>query len=163
MIELLIGKYAQKGILIDTNILLMYVIGSYDKELIPRFKRTSEFAIEDYDTLLSLLVHFERHVATPNILTEVNSLSGQLGEPARSECFKLFAEKVLLIDEQYIESRLITNKEGFIKFGLTDIGIMSLAKGKYLVLTDDFRLSQFLQTRGSDVINFNHVRLFGWS
>ena len=46
----------------------------------------------------------------------------------------------------------------FPRFGLTDTAILLAAKGKYLVLTDDFPLAQYLQTEAIDVINFNHVR-----
>jgi len=31
------------------------------------------------------------------------------------------------------------------------------------VLTDDFRLSQFLERAGVDVLNFNHIRLAAWT
>ena len=40
----LIEKYASRGVLVDTNILLLFVVGAFDRELIPRFKRTSHFA-----------------------------------------------------------------------------------------------------------------------
>jgi hypothetical protein len=33
-----------------------------------------------------------------------------------------------------------------------------LAKGNYLVMTDDFRLAGYLQKEAVDVINFNHIR-----
>ncbi len=46
----------------------------------------------------------------------------------------------------------------FPKLGLTDSAILHLAKDKYLVLTDDFTLCQFLQKAGIDVLNFNHIR-----
>ena len=44
-----------------------------------------------------------------------------------------------------------------------DTGILRLARGKYLVLTDDFRLSQYLQKMEIDVLNFNHIRPLGWT
>ena len=53
-------------------------------------------------------------------------------------------------------------RSAFIKFGLTDSSIAQLAEGGHLVLTDDFRLSQFLNSKGHAVLNFNHVRVLGW-
>lgn len=59
-------------------------------------------------------------------------------------------------------SRDVAQMQEFVKFGLTDTGIIHLTKGKYLVLTDDFRLSQYLQSAGVDVVNFNHIRTTYW-
>jgi hypothetical protein len=73
-IQRLVVRYARKGILIDTNILLLYFLGSFDQDLIPSFKRTVQFTVEDYNTLLLLLQMFDRLVTTPNILTEVSNL-----------------------------------------------------------------------------------------
>ncbi len=37
-----------------------------------------------------------------------------------------------------------------------------LAKNKYLVLTDDLKLGNYLQKVGIDTINFNNIRTYGW-
>ena len=158
----MVARYVQKGILVDTNILLLYFVGSFDPNLISSFKRTLQFTVEDFDTLLLLLDPFDKFITTPNILTEVSNLSGQLGEPARTPFFQTLAEKFILMEERYIESSDAAQQEEFVKLGLTDTGILKLSKDQYLVLTDDFRLSQFLQKKDVDVINFNHVRVLGW-
>ncbi len=71
--EELIYKYSNKGLLIDTNILLLYFVGSFDRQHIEKFKRTSQFTIKDFDYLVILLDRFDTLVTTPNILTEVNN------------------------------------------------------------------------------------------
>ncbi|HXG65552.1 MAG TPA: PIN domain-containing protein [Blastocatellia bacterium] len=157
----LIARYVQKGILIDTNILLLYFIGSFDPNLISNFKRTIQFTVEDYKILLLLLRPFEKLITTPNILTEVSNLSGQLGEPARTSYFQVFAEKIALLEEHYIHSHEAAAQEDFLRFGLTDTNTFNLSKDQYLVLTDDFRLSQCLQKKDIDAINFNHIRVLG--
>ena len=157
-----IQRYHSRGVLVDTNILLLHFVGSYDRELIPRFKRTRTYTVEDYDLLSRLLSQFERIVTTPNILTEVNSLSSQLGEPAKEQYFKEFARGIDTLDEKYVESATAAQLEQFPRLGLTDSGIVHLAKGNYLVLTDDFRLYGVLEHLGIDVLNFNHLRLPGW-
>lgn len=50
--QALLAKYSTKGILIDTNIFLLYLIGSVNRKRISRFKRTIQFVPEDYDLLL---------------------------------------------------------------------------------------------------------------
>ncbi|MEL6460847.1 MAG: hypothetical protein AAFQ91_21740 [Cyanobacteria bacterium J06621_15] len=97
---------------------------------------------------------------TPNILTEVNSLANQLGEPERSKCLQVFAELITKISEEYLSSSDVAQQNYFAQFGLTDSGIMQLAKDKYLVLTDDFKLSLILRSQGIDTINFNNLRNF---
>lgn len=154
----LVGKYARKGLLVDTNILLLHFVGSYQLELIPRFKRTAQFTPDDYHLLQRILCRFQPWVTTPNILTEVNSLSGQLGEPVRSEYFTRFSRGLSVLGEEFISSATLAADAMFPRFGLTDTAIATVSKGRYLVLTDDFRLSQFLAGRGVDVINFNHLR-----
>lgn len=161
-INSLLSRYRQKGILIDTNILLLYFIGTVNRERISRFKRTEQFLPEDYDLLQQLLSYFQKLVTTPNILTEVNSLANQLGEPERSQWFTIFAQGLSILDEFYIESKAVATNEKFTKFGLTDCGILNLAKAHYLVLTDDLKLAAYLQKEGINVINFNNLRIYGW-
>ncbi len=158
----LIRRHRANGIIVDTNILLLYFLGRFDPQEIPRFKRTRQFTSDDYDLLALLLRRFDKLLTTPNILTEVNSFSGQMGEPLRTLFFKKLAEEMSLMDEHYLESRHTTNLSQFVKLGLTDTGILSLAQRSRLVLTDDFPLAQHLQAAGIDVINFNHVRVAGW-
>jgi len=165
LIAYLIRSYCQKGVLIDTNILLLFLVGSVNRERITRFNRTQQFIPEDYELLLAFIAKFQKIVTTPNILTEVNSLANQLGEPERSQCFAIFAQftrNVTLLDEYYVKSLDAVNTEKFIKFGLTDSGILTLSKGKYLVLTDDLKLASYLQSVEIDVINFNNIRILNW-
>jgi len=159
----LISRYRRHGVLIDTNVLLLYFVGSFDRGQITRFKGTSDrFVPEDYDTLCAFVRQFQRQVTTPNILSEVNSLSGQLGEPERTSYFERFARGITLFDEHYVASREVAGATEFVKVGLTDAGIFHLAKARFLVLTDDFRLSQCLQSADIDAINFNHIRPLRW-
>ena len=158
----LIEKYASRGVLVDTNILLLFVVGAFDRELIPRFKRTSHFAPEDYDLLARLLRVFHRTITTPNVLTEVSNLTAQLGEPAKTGCMRLLAQGIALLDEHYVASAEAAPTALFPRLGLTDAGILLLAGGESLVLTDDLELFVALAKAGVDAINFNHVRAAGW-
>ena len=90
----LIERYRAKGILVDANLLLLYFIGKFDSRQVATFKRTSQFTAEDFKLLDRLLNQFARIVTTPQVLAEVNSLSGQWGEPARSRYFLRFAEEI---------------------------------------------------------------------
>ncbi|WP_234017061.1 hypothetical protein [Nostoc sp. 'Lobaria pulmonaria (5183) cyanobiont'] len=115
--------------------------------------------------MLKIIVRFQKLVTTPNILTEVSNFVDKLVEPELSQCFAifaLFAQNVDILDEYYIKSLDAVNTEKFVKFGLTDSGILTLSKGKYFVLTDDFKLANYLQSVEIDVINFNNIRVLNW-
>ncbi|MGK7924020.1 MAG: PIN domain-containing protein [Spirulina sp.] len=154
----LLRRYQQKGLLIDTNILLVLFVGKVNRKRISQFNRTEKFTSKDYDVLVKITKNFSKIVTTPNILTEVNSLINQLREPERSQCLELFSELLSRIDEFYLESQKISEMERFAKFGLTDCGILDLAKDRYLVLTDDFKLANYLQSVEIDVINFANIQ-----
>lgn len=160
--EDVLARYSRRGILIDTNILLLLLIGLFDRRLIGQFKRTRIFATEDFDLLCRILSRFERRVTTPHILTEVSNLAGQLPDAHRSACFKMLSRLIGQMPEHYLASSEIATVGVFERFGLTDCGIEQVAVGAYLVLTDDFKLASHLQTIGVDVINFNHIRLHNW-
>jgi hypothetical protein len=154
----LIDRYRRLGVLMDSNLLVLYVVGSFNPDLIQNFKRTQQFASDDFTTLAELVKQFRTVATTPHILTEVSNLLGQLPDHLRFACFGEFASKITLLDEEHPASADIAKIQEFIRFGLTDAAIFFLARGKYMVLTDNFRLSQYLASAGIDVLNFNHLR-----
>jgi len=158
----LFERYRQKGILVDTNILLLYFVGRTNRERIKKFNRTEKFVPEDYDLLVGILGSFKKIVTTPNILTEVNSLVNQIGEPERSNCLRILAQDISIFSENYCESQVAASDRKFAQFGLTDCGILVTAKDKYLVLTDDLKLANYLQKQQIDTVNFNNLRVYGW-
>ena len=153
----LVSRFRGRDVLIDTNILLMYIVGTVDPKFIPTFKRTKMFTIEDYALLRRFLGH-RSIVTTPNILTEVSNLAGQMAEPRRTRVFQTFAQAVRVMPEQYVHSTTATQNVAFVRLGLTDAVIARIAEGEVLVLTDDFKLTQHLERSGLAVMNFNHFR-----
>lgn len=160
-IKVLFNRYSQIGLLVDTNILLLYVVGLVNPQRITRFKRTQQFTPEDYELLNKILLSFKRIFTTPHILTEVNSLANQLGEPERTRCFQILAQIINELEEYYKPSREVAQHPEFQRFGLTDCSILTLAQNSYLVLTDDLKLAVQLQRNGIDTVNFNNLRFLG--
>lgn len=162
-IELLVSIYRQKGLLIDTNLLLLYSVGKTDPTRIERFKRTVKFTVDEFLILERFLRLFIRVITTPNVLTEVSNLLGQLPQNLYSSFYGGLVSQIAELDERYTPSRSLAESTHFTRFGLTDSGIAALAPGKYLVLTDDLNLFGYLQNKGIDAINFNHLRLRAWT
>ena len=144
--------------LVDTNLLLLYLVGKSDPRIIPRFIRTQKYTIEDFQILKKLLeLFFSALVTTPNILTEVSNLVTKLSENDRPAFFDQMKLSIATLDERYCPSRTAVEDRNYRKFGLTDATILS-TEGNFLVLTDDLPLYQLLSSRGRDVINFTHIR-----
>ena len=115
----LLGRYKAKGLLIDTNLLLLYFVGAYDPDRIGRFKRTMAFTVDEFLLLATVFQYFNKIITTPNILTEVSNLSGQLPRDLHDYFYSDFAKRIPLLEELYTTSAAISNSAHFNRFGLT--------------------------------------------
>ena len=150
-------------LLVDTNLLFLLLVGSVALEQVERFKRTRRYTPTDYALLVAFAGRFTQLVATPNVLTEVCNLLGQLGEPLRSEA--LVAMSVLVrteIQERLFPSREVVQEPNFVALGLADSSIVLAADAPVTVLTDDLGLYHRMSAQHPYVVNFNHVRAESW-
>src|SRR5512140_1976280 len=76
----LIEKHKAKGVLVDTNLLVLLLVGAINKQRIPNFKRTETFSIEDYELLVRLIDWFGKLIATPHVLSQVSDLTDLSGK-----------------------------------------------------------------------------------
>jgi len=155
----LLRKYARKGILVDSSLLVVYIIGNLDVGHLAKCPATKNFTGEDFGLLLNILARFQRVVTTAHILTEVSNLGGKLPGRLREEFRIVFRLAINQLSENGVAATAIANSNDFIRFGVTDTAITLLSPRSYLVLTTDFPLSGLLAKRGVDVVNFNHLRL----
>jgi len=158
----IVAKHKGAAIVLDSNLLLLLVVGRLDPDRIVKFSRTSMFTKKDFDTLKHLVSSFSRIVTTPNVLTEVSNFVGQLENPARKQCFGLLSTIIDVLEERFITSADATADRAFLRLGLTDAAILRLADSPYPVLTTDFDLWRHLSDRGIDALNFNHIRAAAW-
>lgn len=147
--------------LVDTNILLLFFIGSYDARLITRFKRTSQFTRRDYDLIVNFLAAFERRITTPHILTEVSNLGGQLPQQNKYTFYRVYAALLAQLFEVQSAASDIVIQPVFPRLAPTDAAIEYTARDRYLVLTDDAPLAGYLRGTGIAVVNFNDIRDLG--
>lgn len=160
MLEAYFKKYNRRGVLIDTNLILLLFVGGISEDFIQKFDRTDKFTADDYQMLLRFIDKFDKVITTPNIMTEVSNLvnnSRMYGYKLKS-FFSIFAKALTIISEEYLPSKSIATNQKFYEFGLTDIGIMLVAKNNYLILTTDAGLVSFALCNKIDAVNFNHMR-----
>lgn len=157
--ERLIRRFSHHGVIVDTNVLLLYVVGITDPREISNFKRTQQFTIEDFDVLVEFLDRFRRRVTTSHILTEVINWIGYLRDDIKMDAFDRLAAMIQVFLTEELQVALpITRQQEFRRFGLTDIGIQHVAASTYLVLTDDAPLTDHLLRNGVAAYNFNYLR-----
>ncbi len=157
----LIDKHRTSGLLLDTNLLLLYLIGRTNADRISKFKRTQAYTRVDFDLLERFIAEFRILITTPHVLTELSNL-GNLRGQEREVLRTIFVNAVEGSREHYDESRLVVKESCFRRLGLTDAAIVALARRDYLFLTDDFDLYSTLVEQGADALNFNHLRSRDW-
>lgn len=161
--EEFIRAYATKGLLIDTNVLLLYLIGQHDPAYIPVYKRTQKYTPDDYSILCRFVRPFQRLIMTPQILAEVHNLSQSV---QKSRVRKYFATLVHLLrpaTEYYVEKNVLLENSKLPQFGFTDLSILETARTQKVgVLTDDLAAAGMLQKARCGVVNFNHLRQYCW-
>lgn len=150
-----IAPPGQRGILVDANLLVLLLIGSYDPAFIQKFKRTAQFQIEDFYKLAREIGRFDVIITTPNLLTEASNICNQLKSWLKDEVFAIMSQFIAISDEIYIESRLPACDPRFAEFGLTDMGMIHAAKDRYPILTTDGRLASFARSLGIVVVEFS--------
>ena len=145
-------------LIIDTNILLLYIVGSHDRARITQFKRTNTFDADDFDLLTENMRSYESLVVTPAILTEVSNLLPAWLHVAASELLIAFVKAA---DEHHSSAESLVENPAFPRIGFTDSSILDAAAAAgTTVLTDDAQLYHTLVARGYVAVNFNHLRRF---
>lgn len=150
----LIQKYKRKGILVDTSLVLLYIVGSFDINLIRTFKRTDMFSKEDFVRVSKFIDYFDLKITIPHVLTEVSDFIDN--RQYLQFVLKTYIESA---KEIFLESSELSKKDTFLQFGLADTSVTYTAKDSYLIFTDDSRLYGFLINSQIDVVNLDQVRM----
>jgi hypothetical protein len=153
-----LDRHRESGVVIDTQLLLLLLIGGFDRELIGRFKRVRHYEEADFDLLAVLVERCPKLFTTPSVLTEVMNLAGQLPE----ETAFLFRQAVRRVipgwQERHVAAAQLAEGEAFARLGLTDATLEELARSNVLVLTDDHPLFGRLTEQDLPAMNFTHLR-----
>jgi rRNA-processing protein FCF1 len=156
------GRRRHDTVFVDTNLFLVLLVGGLDVDQIERFKRTKAYTREDYALLVMFVNRFKRILVTPNVLTEVSNLAGQLTDPLRREARFALACMTQDLHERYLPSKELVVDPHFPTLGLTDVSIVQSVGKDVTVITADLPLYHRLATAGVDAINFNHLRSGSW-
>jgi hypothetical protein len=155
---------SKQGVVIDSNLFLLYCVGYTDSYKISTFtRRLSRYTVGDYNLLREFIIVARdklqlRLVITPHILTEVVNLIGVKDDQFRPVLGSM-STAVAIFEELSIPSFPLLKLPGFPKFGLTDMGLYTVAQEGYAVLTDDENVRSFLIGNGCSAMNFNELKV----
>lgn len=147
-----------RRLIIDTNLLLLLVIGSTADNLIAKHKRTRAFTQGDLVLLERFMSGFREIVVTPGILAEVSNLSAQIGEPLRTSVMETVGCLVARVSENHVPGISVVDSRCFIRLGLVDASILEVYQEGDHLLTDDLDLWIEAVTSGKVATNFSHLR-----
>ena len=150
-------SFHPRSVLVDANLMLVFVVGSYEPFYVSKHKNTRGYSSDDFYRLRDRLAETHARITTPHILTEVSNLLAQSEGPVKRSCFRAFAEVIGLFDEIHVTARRIALRDHFAEFGLTDLGILEAADSTCLVITADSRLASYLGRENIHVIDFKQL------
>ncbi|MFN3999794.1 PIN domain-containing protein [Algoriphagus sp.] len=145
-------------IFVDTNALILLVVGLIDKPLISTHKRTSIYESVDFDNLVFLIGNLEKIVTNPNVLTEVDNLLNNFQKGHRWAYFQVLKELVSKSTEKFLESKRIIESNAFFELGITDSGVLEICKECDLLITGDSRLADYANAFGIKVVDLVKIR-----
>lgn len=150
------------GYFIDANLFVLLVVGSVGRDLIAKHRRLRAYTVDDYDTLLDLLVPVDQVFVTPNTLTETSNMLAQHGEPERSRFFHTLRFLIQQSEEVVVSSEAASSNNEFSRLGLTDAALLEVVSAETPVVTVDLDLYlEAVRKRQDAAVNFTHLRNLG--
>jgi len=145
-------------VLLDSNLLVLFIAGMSSREYIGRHRRLRDYSEEDFDLLVEFIRPMSALVVTPNILTEASNLLSGIAEPARSHIADTFRQIVGSMDERFVQSTRAVEQREFPRLWLTDAAVLTELANSHVLLTADLDLYLAASQRGYSAVNFNHLR-----
>lgn len=143
----------QAGVLLDTNVLLLYLARKISPGYAEGWKRTP-FTARHGDVLDAVVAAAHgRLVTTPHVLAEAGNLASE-------EVKRLLQGLVATVEERTLEARLVGKDPVFLRLGLADCGLLTMAgrhRRRPLIVTVDGPLTVELERRNLPVLNLNHI------
>lgn len=150
-----------KQVLLDANLLTMYLVAQLGDGEVEKFKRTQEYTTADAKILDEALLGFQSIITTPQVLTETANLLDWFNGAKRELLFNYLSNFIVKIDEKHLTAKQIIISPAFIKLGLSDAALFDICHlDKCVLLTADLDLYGFASGHGIEAINFTHLRKY---
>ena len=147
-------------VVVDTNLLILLVVGSVSRTYIARHKRLGDYCEDDFVLLVELIGQFSDMVLVPHVLTETgNLLVSGIDPPARGRVLDRFRTLITTTLELAIPSAEGARREEFGRLGLTDAVLLHLCGMREngldpTLITADQGLADAANAQGYAVIDY---------
>jgi hypothetical protein len=157
-------RIRSKTLLLDTNLLPLYLVGCKDPKLLEGARRLNAYIEEDFYLLIEFIEEsgFTQFVSTPHILSEASNLIGLERDLLKTLGRNAIMEYVQHCNEITHNAAILVHEPEFNRLGLTDVAIRLASSLPASVLTADLPLYLHLANAGVEVVNFNHIRQGSW-
>ena len=146
------------SVLIDTNLLVLLIVGSVDRKLIEKHRRTRQFVTRDYDELCMLLAPYDEIWITVHCLAETSNLLKQTDSGRVRDLMRKLAVFCSQARESYLPKERVTADDHFVRLGVADTGFVQKAKRVDQSITVDLDLYLTISRLVRNVVNFNYFR-----
>ncbi len=149
----------RKRIVLDSNLLVVYIIAHLGDGEIEKNKKTRNYTTADAYLLGEIIQQFSALITTPHILTETTNLLDWIDGKHRQQVFAMVKQLIQQVDEYYIPSVEVSSHATFTRLGLTDVMLVQLCQQQdCILLTADLDLYVFANSQHIQAINFHHLR-----
>ena len=144
-------------LILDTNMIVAFVIGQVDPQLLGVARRVKEYQPSDFDLIFGYLSLFSEIVLLPNTLTETSNLLGNLHGERKEACLALLGT-LAKAGELYVASATAAQRPEYLTLGLTDAAILCALGPDTYLLTADLDLCLATSCQGHQVQYFQDLR-----
>jgi len=146
------------AVILDSNLLVLFIVGKTSPGLIEKHRRLQAYSVSDFDLLIEFIAPMSELIVTPNTLTEASNLLKHIAEPARARIAATFRDFIRVADEHYVKSAQAVDQSEFLRLWLTDAVILTELNSHQVLLTAHLDLYLAALRRGETAVNFNHLR-----
>ena len=145
-------------LLIDTNLLVLLIVGLTNPDYIAGHRRLHKRTVEDFDEIYEFCGQSDEIVVVPHILAEVSNLTDQ---PYRRDIRRTLRRFIETTVELQTEARVVAGSDVFDRLGLTDAVILHVCthggSARPTLLTTDEKLANAVISRGGAAQLFAHM------
>lgn len=167
-IQKFVAKFQPQGIIVDTNILILFLIGNYSPDFIKDYELVNnsnkKYSVSDFELLKRIFSYFKKLIITPQIIAEISNLSITKPKGLYAEKRMLYLQAVVKVlsvaEEHYQACECLWGMELEVirEYGFTDMTMFELSKKtKIPILTDEFPLYNYSYGK-IPIIKFEHIK-----
>lgn len=149
---------ARSIVALDTNLAVLLAVGAANPNHIAKHKRLRVYDEKAFHLLDELLGAADGIVWCPHVLAETSNLARYVNDPIRTEVAQALAILIAKHPETPVTSEEATSHPAYIRLGLTDSVLLTLAATGATLITDDLDLHIAAVQADHASINFNQYR-----